>query len=327
VASLGTALTPEQVKLLGRFARRIVVNYDGDNAGMKAAKRSLEVFEPLVKYGFEVKVLTLPNNADPDEFIKDRGVEEYNKLRGAALPYLEFILHRALQKYNLRNPKEKTEALEEVLPFIRLAPDRVQRSEYFEIALNSLRIHDSKLREEFRRAADGPTGVVEVDLKRVAARAMSTPATVAEQRLLELLVNDRELRRAILPQLEEDDYETLPTAAVFRALAELESKGAAVDFASLSELTADDPVASDIVPLLLMSEPERAEGEAPDDLLAEAESCLRALRTMRLDRRLKELAAEITEADRAGDDARRDRLIMEDLELKRRRQQMPEAGG
>jgi hypothetical protein len=71
----------------------------------------------------------------------------------------------------------------------------------------------------------------------------------------------------------------------------------------------------------------KAEGEATDAFLVEAESCLATLRLMSYDRRLKELAAEIAAADRAGEDSRRDGLIMEDLELKRRRSALlPHAG-
>jgi hypothetical protein len=156
-------------------------------------------------------------------------------------------------------------------------------------------------------------------VKRTVVRAETHPPTVAEQRLLELLVHDPELRRAVLPQLEEADFEALPTAPIFRALAELDRRGAAVDFASRGELTAEDPVASDLVPMLLMSERERAEGEATDAFLAEAESCALALRLMRVDRRIRELASEIAAADRADDSELRDRLILEDLEWKRYR--------
>ena len=93
-------------------------------------------------------------------------------------------------------------------------------------------------------------------------------------------------------------------------------------------MTEGDAVAADLVPLVLMHEPERAEGEATDQFLAEAESCLQTLRLMNVDRRIKELAAEIAEADRAGDEARRDRLVMEDLDLKRRRTALlPRTGG
>ena len=76
-----------------------------------------------------------------------------------------------------------------------------------------------------------------------------------------------------------------------------------------------------------MHEPERAEGEATDHFVAEAESCLMTLRLMSYDRRIKELAADIARADRAGDDALRDRLVMENLELNRRRTALlPHAG-
>jgi DNA primase len=335
VASLGTALTPEQARLLGRFARRVVVNYDGDRAGVQAAKRAIET---LLSEDFEVKVLALPDGADPDEFLRAHGAEEYNRRRGEALPHIQFVLAQAMRERNLRSPAEKAEAVDEVLPFVRAVRHPVQRREYFDMVMDALRVDDEALRNDLWKTISPPRARAAVasssgaqaapdEVRERAARAFARPPTVAEHRLLELLVNDEELRRAVLPRLEEDDYAELPTAGVFRALRELDARGAAVDFAALSELTGGDDVASDLVPLLLMGEPERAEGEATDDLLAEAERCLHALRTMRLDRRLRELAAEISEADRAGDGERRDRLIMEDLELKRRKQQLSAVSG
>src|SRR6201990_1063230 len=93
VASLGTALTAEQARLLRRFARKVVVNYDGDRAGINAAKRAIEVVLPE---DFEVKVLVLPDGSDPDEFVRAHGVEEYNKRRGAAVPHIQFVLEHVL---------------------------------------------------------------------------------------------------------------------------------------------------------------------------------------------------------------------------------------
>jgi DNA primase len=320
VASLGTALTKEQAISLSRFARRIVVNYDGDRAGVKAAKRALEVFEPLIKYGFELKVLVLPNNADPDEFIRMNGVEEYNKRRGDALPYIEFVIHEALRNCNLRNPKDKSEAVESVLPFIRFVPDRVQKREYFDMAMDALHVLEPKLREELRRSVLLPVDNQTADeVRKKIMRAEATAPTVAEQRLLELLIHDAELRRLVLPHLEVGDYEALPTAAIYAALIELESKGEPVEYSTLSELIGEDAVAADLLPLLLMSEPERAEGEATDQFLTEAESCLTTLRRMHVERRIKELAVEIAAAERAGDETRRNELVMRNLELMRLR--------
>ncbi|HEU4596292.1 MAG TPA: DNA primase [Pyrinomonadaceae bacterium] len=316
VASLGTALTPEQAKLLGRFARKVVVNYDGDRAGIKAAKRAIET---LLPEDFEVKVLVLPDGSDPDEFLRAQGVEEYNRRRGQAVPHIQFVLEQALRERNLRNPAEKAEAVGEVLPFVRVVRNRIQKREYFDMMMDALRVEEAGLRRELWKSLSAASATTAADVKRTVVRAETHPPTVAEQRLLELLVHDAELRRAVLPQLEEADYETLPTASIFRALAELDRRGADVDFASLGALTAEDPLASDLVPMLLMSERERAEGEATDAFLAEAESCALALRMMRVDRRIRELASEIASADRAGDAELRDRLILEDLEWKRYR--------
>jgi DNA primase len=315
VASLGTALTPEQVKLLGRFARKVVVNYDGDKAGVQAAKRAIET---LLAEDFEVKVLVLPDNADPDEFIKEQGVEEYNRRRGEAFPHIQFVLDQALRDRNLRNPAQKAEAVEEVLPFVRVLRNRIQKREYFDMVLDSLRIDEPDLRRELWKSVNAGDRA-SADVKQKVARAESAPPTIAEQKLLELLVHDEELRRLVLPHLEESDYAELPTASVFRALKTLDERGATVDFASMSDEIGEDAVAADLVALLLMSDPVRAEGEATDDVLAQAESCVVTLRLMRVDRRLKELAVEIVEAERAGDTARRDELILENLEWTRLR--------
>jgi DNA primase len=326
VASLGTALTPEQAKLLGRFARKVVVNYDGDRAGINAAKRAIEV---LLPEDFEAKVLVLPDGSDPDEFVRAQGVEEYNKRRGAAVPHIQFVLEQAVAQRNLRNPAQKAEAVEEVLPFVRAVRNSIQKREYFDMMMDALRVEEKGLRQELWKTVGArDSNASAADVKKSVIRAESQPPTVAEQRLLELLVSDAELRSVALPQLDEGDYAELPTAAIFSALKELDAKGLAVDFSTLGALTEDDPLAADLVPLVLMHERERAEGEATDAFLEEAESCLMTLRLMSYDRRLKELATEITAADRAGEETRRDELIMEDFELKRRRTALlPSAGG
>ena len=316
VASLGTALTPEQAKLLGRFARKVVINYDGDRAGVQAAGRAIET---LLAEDFEVKVLVLPDNADPDEYIRSNGVEAYQELRGKALPHIQFVLDQAVRDRNLHRPAEKAAAVEEVLPYVRAVRNTIQKREYFDIAMDALRIEEATLRKELWQTIRANASADASTVRQRVVRAATAQPTVAEQKLLELLLTDEDLRRSVMPRLEAADYEELPTAAIFRACIELDEEGRSVDFGSLSEKTADDPVAADLVPLLLMNEPQRADGEALDDTLAVAESCLMALRLMAVDRRINELGTEIATAERAGDTERRDRLALEHLELSRRR--------
>src|SRR5437867_8957219 len=219
VASLGTALTPEQVKLIGRFARKVVVNYDGDRAGVQAAKRAIET---LLAEDLEVKVLVLPDNADPDDFIRKQGVTEYQQRRAEAQPHIQFVIDQAVRDRNLHNPADKAAAVEEALPFVRAVRSRIQRREYFDIAMDALRVQSDQRRELWQRTRTGAS-MDAAAVQQVVARG--SERTVAEERLLELLLTNDELRSIVLPRLEVADYDGLATAAVFRAIVHLTSEG------------------------------------------------------------------------------------------------------
>ena len=114
-ASLGTAFTDQQAKLLHRFTDRIVINYDGDSAGVKAARRAVE---HLLPQEFDIKVLVLPDGKDPDDFIRENGVDAYNERRGKAAGFLRFALDASVKDRNLHNSKQKADAIEDFLPVI-----------------------------------------------------------------------------------------------------------------------------------------------------------------------------------------------------------------
>jgi DNA primase len=313
VASLGTALTPEQVKLLTRFARKVVVNYDGDRAGVQAAKRAIET---LLAEDLEVKVLVLPDNADPDEFIRKQGAGEYQKHRGDAQPHIQFVIDQAVRDRNLHRPADKADAVEEVLPYIRAVRNRIQKREYFDIAMDALRIGDLPLKRELWNSIRAGSTTKDIRQK-VAGRSERKP-TVAEQTLLELLFSSEELRRAILPKLSAEDFADLPTANVFRAVVEADKEGEPFDFPTLSQKTEDDAFAIELLPMLLMIESSTSSEDAAQSL-ALAERCVDTLRLMKVDRRIEELQAELAAAERNGDNESLGQLVNEQIELTRRR--------
>src|SRR5256885_2457561 len=219
-ASLGTALTPDQVKLLSRFARKVLVNYDGDQAGVQAAKKAIEI---LLAEDLEVKILVLPDGSDPDEFIRKAGVTEYQRQRGLAQPHIQFVIDQAVRDRKLSNPADKEAAIDEVLPYVRAVRSRLQKREYFDIAMDSLRIGDVTLRRELWQSIK--TAINENARVGQTSRPARVKPTVAEQRLLELLLADEELRRDVVPKLQPGAYDDLPTALIFRALVEGEREG------------------------------------------------------------------------------------------------------
>ena len=315
-ASLGTALTADQVKLLNRFAHKVVVNYDGDRAGIQAAKKSIEL---LLAEDLEVKVLVLPDNADPDEYIRKFGVTEYQQQRVQAKPHIQFVIENALRDRSLNRPADKAEAVEEVLPYIRAVNSRLQKREYFDMAMNALQITDVSLRRELWQTMRSPVAVQAGEAGKRVLRRSDVKPTVAERQLLELLLSDPHVRHEMLSRLEKSDYEFLATGTIFQSIVDRDAEGTDPDREGLTEKLADDIEAKELVPALLIGETQWEEGDNAPSFKVLAERCLDALRLVNIDRRIRELNAEIASAERVGDETKMVELISEYSGLNRRR--------
>jgi DNA primase len=311
-ASLGTAFTADQSKLISRFTKKLVINYDGDSAGMKAARRAIE---ELLPNDLEIKVLVLPDGQDPDDFIRANGTEGYNRARGRALTFLNFTFDAAMRERSMANPKQKAEAIEEVMPVLTAIKNPIQKRESFDQAMDYFRVDDNGLKRDLWRAVKDGSQVSAETVKRDVKRATQAKMTVAEQHLLELLVHDAELRERILPILEESDYEHLATVSIFRALYALQNSGEEIDMGALLDITAEDEIASDFVPILMMSEQKRGDGEVLDDVFHDAENCLFSLRSMAIQNRIHEVSQDLLAAEQTGDTELVNSLVLEHLDL------------
>ena len=323
VASLGTAFTDAQAKLLSRFTKRIVINYDGDSAGTKAARRAIEL---LLPHDFDIKVLVLPEGKDPDDFIRQNGEAEYNALRGRATPFLQFALSAAAEGRKLSNAKQKAEAVEEFLPVITAIRNHVQQRESFDQAMDFFGIDDAALRRELWQSS---TGKAAQHLQRAAptraiSRAARAKVTVAEKNLLRILVHDRELAALILPRLERTDYENLATAELYEAFIAISGKGDEVSAESIVEHLDGDETTLDLARELLVSPRFRENDEAMDDAMAEAENCVFALRNMAIRNRIEEISREAAIAEQENDPATLTRLLEQQLELEKIRRNLEE---
>ena len=149
VASCGTSLAEPQIKLLGRFTRRVIVNYDPDTAGQVATERSISL---LLESEFDVRVLALPGKADPDKFLKDQGADAYRKLLAQSPPYLDYLIGRARQM-DRTTAAGKVAALNFLMPYVQRLPNRLLRSEWATRIASELRVDEPVLREALRRAA------------------------------------------------------------------------------------------------------------------------------------------------------------------------------
>ncbi len=191
VASCGTSLAEPQIKLLQRFTKRVVVNYDPDTAGQAATERSLSL---LVEHDFEVRVLALPpigdKKADPDSFIREKGAEEYLKLLKEAPPYVRYLIARARQ-IDMTTAEGKLRAVNFLLPYVQKIPNRILRKEWAAEIAAQLRLDEPVLRAALSKAASERRSEVKIQPE-LAGRA----AKEVERRLIRMLAEDEETKKS-----------------------------------------------------------------------------------------------------------------------------------
>jgi DNA primase len=234
VASCGTSLAEPQIKLLSRFTKRVIVNYDPDTAGQIATERSISL---LLENDFEVRVLALPamnltrgdgtkysKNADPDLYIREMGVEAYTKLLKEAPPYVDYLIGRARQM-DLSSGEGKLRAVNFLLPYVQKIPNRLLRSEWATRIAQQLRLDEPVLRAALSKAAaERRSGL------KVAPELVGRAAKPAERRLIRMLVEAEEFRKELAERLKDARlYEGLETEKVFAALIAANLAGSAMD--------------------------------------------------------------------------------------------------
>jgi DNA primase len=197
IASSGTAFTELQAKLLGRFSRNVVVNFDPDTAGAKATERTLSL---LVEEEFQIKVLTLEPGLDPDLFIRRKGKDAYSEaLRNSQL-YFDYLIERARAQFPVRSAEGKVKAVNYLLPHVQRVPSRIVRDELAREIAQKLGIDSAVLRQELKHAATSRSSV-----------AIKAPAeaqvTEAEKILIRALASPTEIQSSAEPFSRRDGAE------------------------------------------------------------------------------------------------------------------------
>lgn len=282
IASCGTSLTEAQIRLLGRYSRRVVVNYDPDSAGVAATERSLNA---LLEAGFEVKVLALPGGLDPDAFIRKNGEAEYRRVLADAPGYIDYVTDRGIAEHGLNTPQGKLAVANAVLPYLARIPNPLLRQEMTDRLAARALLDDRLLREELRRAA--------VERRPDVSTQRQYSASPAERKLLRAFLESEEIMNELLPALVSDGVVSgLATEDVFLKLFEVRNPGAAVDIHSLGESLSSE--SQNLLHECLM-----ASDEAPSR--EDAIRFCNALRRRKIERELSALNPVIDAAGREQD--------------------------
>ena len=186
IASSGTAFTGLQAKLLGRFSKNVVVNFDPDTAGAKATERTLSL---LVEEDFQIKVLTLEAGFDPDLYIRRKGKDAYGEALKHSQRYFDYLIERAQSQFSIRGAEGKVKALNYLLPHMQRVPNRIVRDELAREIAQKLGIDSAVLRHELKHAAANRSTA---SLK----APIEAQVTDAEKLLIRALTSAREMQTA-----------------------------------------------------------------------------------------------------------------------------------
>jgi DNA primase len=310
IASSGTAFTELQAKLLGRFSKNVVVNFDPDTAGAKATERTLSL---LIVEEFQIKVLTLEQGFDPDLYIRRKGKDAYGEVLRHSQKYFDYLIERARTQFPIRSAEGKHKAVNYLLPHIQRVPSRIMRDELAQEIAQKLQVDSAVLRQELRHAAStrstsavkAPAEAQVTEAEKVLIRALASARQIqtAEEHISTRDGAEEEFdpaRQAQFVLRNEGLHLGLATEALAECLL-----NASPEAPDILQIPASEPDRRVLAAILLKEE---------EDLTAEVlEAAVRALRRVHLRRRQEEVQRELKKPGLAADKDHL-RLLLAELE-------------
>jgi DNA primase len=326
IASSGTAFTELQSKLLARFSKNVVVNFDPDTAGAKATERTLGL---LVEEEFQIRVLTLEEGFDPDLYVQRKGKEAYGEALRGSQKYFDYLIERARSSSPARTAESKVKAVNYLLPHIQRIPNRIARDELAQEIAQKLGIDSAILRQELRHVASqrsaaavkAPAEAQATDAERILIRAL---ASMRQMQPASEHVSARDgaeeefdpARQAQYVLQREDLHRGLATESLIESLLI-----AGAEIADVMEVPRSEGERRLLASILLKEDDEELNAES-------LESAVRALRRIHLRRRLEATQRELKQPGLSDDKSRMRALLLEAERLSRAlRDPNPAEGG
>ena len=163
VATLGTALTTEQARLMAKYTKKVILSYDSDEAGVSAAKRAIPI---LTDAGLEVKMLRMEGAKDPDEYIKKFGAVRFKNLLDDSQGKLDYLCDSVLNKYNILIPEEKLKAADELCDVVCGIWSDVEREIYITRIAERLSVEAANLKRDVERRMRQKKKADDVEMRR-----------------------------------------------------------------------------------------------------------------------------------------------------------------
>ncbi len=238
VATLGTALTPEQARIMSRYTKKVLISYDSDAAGQKAANRAIGI---LGEVGLDVRVLKISGAKDPDEFIKKYGADKFSEQLAGSRGKFEYNMDNILARHNIAVPDEKIKACTELCVMIADIYSSAEREIYIGAVAKKLEIPSESIRSDIERILKKKKRDYKKQESQKVARqsagfgdrvnpdyAKNVAASKAEEAVLGMLLLYPEHRQAVQSgkiKLSEDDFFTAFGKRIFQTVMKLNAEG------------------------------------------------------------------------------------------------------
>lgn len=316
VATLGTALTPQHTKLLGRFTQRVVCLFDGDEAGVKAALRAADIVDwaayasPGASH-VEMAVALIPGGRDPADLVRDGGAEALGPVLGSAVPLLEFVVERRLEAHDLTTPEGRSAALASVAGALAAVRGSMMAHDYERSVAGRLFVDPATVRLAAASSSPdiGSGASREEEGEREAAPAALLPESAAEREAVRLIAAAPSLR-ARATELVTEGLVTSPV--LVSALRALGAAGATTGAELVEHVRRSDEAAAQVVAGMLVMD-----AAAPEKIDSTFRGVLSKLKETALERRIHTLRGEMKVLGPTKDRMAYDRLFARAADLQR----------
>lgn len=302
VASLGTALTVEQIRLIKRFTTHVVMLYDADLAGQLATLRALEL---LIKEEMDVRIASLPQGFDPDTYVRQFGKEGFLKLIAESKPIFDFKLRYLISKYDASSPVGKDRIVREILPTIKKFLSHTLRSQYIKQVSEQLGLAEGALWEDFKTVQEDAYETEEAEEGSAVNHYKLTEIPITERMLVKLMLEEMHLVDRLRTIIDPSDFMEEKLKKIVKFIFDFFGQGKSCKPNMLMNHLGDDEAIAIVAELAAL---EIHDCPDKEQLI---EDCVKRLKRDKILYQCQKLAGEIKEAQTTGQNDRLNNLLTE----------------
>lgn len=300
VASSGTAFTEEQIRLLKRYTRNVVLVYDADPAGKLANLRGVDL---LLEQEMEVKVINLPAGADPDSFVRKEGAKAFADLISQAENFFEYKFKVLKEQYALDTPQNRAKILHEMLASCKKVTNKLLQNQYLQLLADKFSMREEVLYTYLQDMHEKPRE------EEVAEEKNHAEISKAEKMIITAFCYNAPFSQWLLETLTEEDFSSSLAQRFFQAYKiSYAQENKEFDLTEFVDRAEDTSLASLVSHIALSDEFKAIE-------FNQIEECIAHMRLLRMKHRLSELNKAIKTAEKSKDAAQTQALLAEYTQL------------